>query len=676
MDINAIRDIIAELTLDEKLGMIHGNELFRTKGVERLNIPPLTFSDGPMGVRLEFMPDSWDKINLSDDYVSYLPCNSAIAATFNRKMAYISGSVLGNEARGRGKDVILAPGVNVKRSPLCGRNFEYFSEDPYLIKEMCVQYIKGVQQWDVAACVKHFLANNQETDRHNVDTIIDEATIREIYLPAFVGAIRDGGCYCLMGSYNKINGSFGSYHKKYLDEYIRDELRYDGLIISDWGAVKETKEAAESALDVEMSITDNFDEYYFAKPLKEMILRGEIDESVIDEKVEHCLLLMDRLHMLDGLRKSGSYNLHRHHDYAYEIAAESYVLLKNDNKHLPLDKKVKKILVVGSNANKLHALGGGSAEIKAFYEISPLLGIKSLLGGNTIVDYAQGYSENIYRTADYERWQERSLDIDCFYVESDEEAEKKMSELRKILREEAVKKAKDYDEIIYVGGLDHTPGNDCEGEDRKSLKLPYEQDELIKQLLAINPNTVVVMIGGSAIDMSSWIDNCNSLIYGYYAGMESGSALAAVIFGDVNPSGHLPETFYSDLSQCGAHALGDFGKRDRVEYKDKNLVGYRYVDYYGLKPLFPFGYGLSYTDYKITDCVLDYKDSVVDVTIKNVGDRAGKVLACVYMKGNEGELVKVLCGFEKVLLEPGSSDTVTIKVTEGMDDNHEYFVEI
>ena len=266
-----IKEIVNELTLDEKISMVHGTEFFKTAGVPRLNIPPLVFSDGPMGVRLEYNPADWDRPNLSDDYVTYLPCNSALASTFNRELAFDTGSVLGEEARGRGKDVILGPGVNIKRSPLCGRNFEYFSEDPYLAKELAVEYVKGVQQWDVAACVKHFLANNQEVGRLEVDTIVDEEVLREIYMPAFYDAMIRGGAYSIMGSYNRINGKFGSQHTHYLNDVVRDEWGYDGLIVSDWGAVHDSKEAAESGLDVEMSVTPDFDDYYMANPLKKLV---------------------------------------------------------------------------------------------------------------------------------------------------------------------------------------------------------------------------------------------------------------------------------------------------------------------------------------------------------------------------------------------------------------------
>ena len=683
-----IEEIIAELTLDEKLSMIHGNGMFETAGVERLNIPPLIFSDGPMGVRLEFEKDSWEKKGLSDDYVTYLPCNSALAATFNRELAYETGSVLGEEARGRGKDVILGPGVNIKRSPLCGRNFEYFSEDPYLTKELAVEYVKGVQQWDVSACVKHFLANNQETARLEVDTIVDEEVLKEIYMPAFHDVLTRGGCYSLMGSYNRINGKFGSQHTHYLNDVVRDEWRYDGLIVSDWGAVHDTVEAAESGLDVEMSVTPDYDDYFMASPLKKLVEEGRISEELINKKTEHILILMNRLNMLDGERKSGAYNTEEHREKALRVAEESVVLLKNDKNILPLDKKVKKLLVIGENADKLHALGGGSAELKSLYEISPLMGIKKLLGGNTAVKYVKGYSSDIYRGDIDEKWQERSLDLSFIRVNSSEEADEKMKELRKQLREEALAAAKEYENIVFVGGLDHVPGHDSEGDDRQDIKLPYEQDILIKELLKIRPDMVMVLTGGCAVDMREWIDDSHALLWGWYGGMEGGTAVAEALFGDINPSGRLPETFYHDLSECSAHAIGEYGHRDRVEYKDGIYVGYRYTDKFGITPQFPFGYGLSYTTFECSNAVTDEESSTVTCEVSNTGSMAGKVSILVYMKGGDeapagseaqndistaGEPIKVLSGFEKIFLEPGEKKTVTVNITDGVIKGREYF---
>ena len=693
-----IKELINELTLDEKISMIHGAAFFETAGVERLGIPPLVFSDGPMGVRLDFVKDSWEKKNLSDDYITYLPCNSALAATFNRELAFETGSVLGEETRGRGKDVILGPGINIKRSPLCGRNFEYFSEDPYLTKELAVEYVKGVQQWDVSACVKHFLANNQETDRLAVDTIVDEEVLREIYMPAFYDVLTRGNCYSLMGSYNRINGKFGSQHTHYLNDVVRDEWGYDGLIVSDWGAIHDTVEAAESGLDVEMSVTPDYDDYFMAEPLKKLVKEGSISEELIDKKIEHILILMNRLNMLDGERKTGAYNTEEHRKSALKVAEESVVLLKNDKNILPLDKKIKKLLVIGENADKLHALGGGSAELKALYEISPLMGIRKLLGGNTKIEYAKGYSCDIFRGDTEDKWQERSLDLDFVRVGSSEEADAKMKDLREQLRKEALELAKEYENIIFVGGYDHVPGHDSEGDDKPDIKLPYEQDILIKELLKIRPDMTIVLTGGSDVDMREWIDDAHALLWGWYGGMEGGTAIAEALFGDINPSGRLPETFYHDLSECGAHAIGEYGTTGRVEYKDGIYVGYRYTDRFGVTPQFPFGYGLSYTTFELGGGKLDKEVDAYVCTVKNTGSREGKVSVLVYMKGKkeriltdssdaskpagshtlkgmsgQDEPVKVLAGFEKVSLKPGETKEVAICITDGIIEGREYF---
>ena len=409
-----IEDLLGQLTLDEKIGMVHGAGLFRTEGVERLGIPPLKSSDGPMGVRNEFDNAHWITVGTTDDYVSYLPSNSALAATWNKERAKEAGRVLGEETRGRGKDVILAPGINIKRDPLCGRNFEYMSEDPKLVEELAVPLIEGIQENDVAACVKHFAANSQETDRLWVDTVVDERTLREIYLPGFEAAVKKADTYSLMGAYNLLNGAHCCENKVLLDQILRKEWGYDGTVISDWGGVHKTKEAAECSLDVEMSITDNFDEYALADPLREAVKKGEVSESSIDEKVRNILRMMFRLKMIGEQtleRKAGAYNTPEHRQTILETARESVVLLKNENGRLPIKKEgLKKIAVIGCNAEQIHSNGGGSAEIKALYEISPLMGMKMTLGGNTEVVFARGYYIPEREPEGEANWQEASLE--------------------------------------------------------------------------------------------------------------------------------------------------------------------------------------------------------------------------------------------------------------------------
>lgn len=667
------QEILKKLTLDEKIGMIHGAALFQTAGVERLGIPPLKMSDGPMGVRQEFEPANWKTIDHTDDYVTYLPCNSALASTWSRDLAYAMGSVLGEEARGRGKDVILAPGVNIKRSPLCGRNFEYFSEDPYLTKELAVPYIKGVQLWDVAACVKHFAANNQETERLWVDVDIDENVLREIYLPAFHDAVTKGDAYTIMGAYNKLYGEHCCQSDFLLRKILREEWGYDGVVISDWGAVHDTKEAAESELDIEMSVTYDFNDYFMANPLKKKIEAGEIAESVVDKKVLHILMLMIRLHMLDGKRKSGAYNTPEHRATALSVARESFVLLKNEKNRLPLKKEaLKKVLLVGENAECIHSNGGGSAEIKALYEISPLMGLKTHLGGNVEVSYAQGYCREEKKEEGDANWQETSLENGggSTKEEAAKTIDKALEEKRKALRDEAVRLAADYDTVIYIGGLNHD--HDSEGNDRKDMKLPYEQDILIQELFKVKQDMIVVLLGGSPVEMGAWIDQADTLLWGWYAGIEGGNALADVLLGNVNPSGKLPETFYKMHLDCSAHAVGEFATEKTVSYKEGIYVGYRYNEKEGIVPQFPFGYGISYTTFAYRDMKVDRAKHEVSCYVKNTGGVDGAEVVEVYRLAKKGSdaPVKELKGFEKVYLKAGEEKQVTVSVEEETEDRN------
>lgn len=675
---NRAREIVSKLTLEEKIGMIHGAKLFETEAVERLGIPALVMSDGPMGVRQEFQEGTWIPVGGSDDYVTYLPCNSALASTWNRELAYDFGSVLGEEARGRGKDIILGPGVNIKRSPLCGRNFEYFSEDPYLTKELATSYIKGVQNWDVAACIKHFAVNNQETERLWVDVDIDEGALREIYLPAFYDAVKKANVYSVMGAYNKLYGEHCCESEFLLNRILREEWGFDGVVISDWGGVHSTKRAANSQLDLEMSVTFDFDDYCMANPLKEKILSGEIDEKLVDEKVVHILMLMMKLHILDGeKRKSGAYNTPEHRKKALRIARESLILLKNEKNQLPLKReKLKKILLIGENAQKLHANQGGSAEIKALYEISPIMGLKSQLGGNVQIDYVQGYCGEERKTDSDINWQEDSLK-DGGGQRREEKQDEELMKKRSLLRKEAVSMASQcdkYDTVIYIGGLSHE--QDSEGNDRADMKLPYEQDRLITELLDVREDMIVILIGGSAVEMNAWIDRASTVLWSWYAGMEGGNALAEVLLGKVNPSGKLPETFYKKLSDCSAHAVGEFGKEEVVRYKEGRYVGYRYQEKYGIKPEFCFGYGLSYTKFEIEVEKFDSDRGEVVCLVRNIGKMDGSEVVQVYKirRERDGLDYPELKGFEKIFLKAGEQGRIVIKLDVVGEDAREYEV--
>lgn len=668
-----INELLGKLTLDEKIGMIHGAGLFQTKAVERLGIPAVKMSDGPMGVRQEFENDAWKAVGHSDDYVTYLPCNSALASTWNRRLAYEAGKVLGEEARGRGKDVILAPGINIKRSPLCGRNFEYMSEDPYLSGEMAVPLIRGIQTSDTAACVKHFALNSQETERLWVEVEVSERALREIYLPAFQKAVKEGNSYSLMGAYNRYKNEHCCESKELLNRILREEWGYDGMVVSDWGAVHKTKEAAESGLDIEMSVTDDFEEYCMANPLKEAVKSGQISESLIDEKVRNILRMMCRLHMLDQEeRNQGCYNTAEHRRSVLEAARESIVLLKNEEGTLPLAvEATKKVLVIGDNADRIHSCGGGSAEIKALYEISPLMGIKKFLGGNAEVTYIQGYIADDFESQDQDmNWQADSLENGGGATVQKEKADEALLKKQKELRSEAVRMAAEYDTVILIGGQNHL--QDLEGHDRPDMKLPYAQDQLIQEVLKVNPETILVMVSGSPVEMP-WIQNVKTLVWQWYAGMEGGTALAEVLFGEVNPSGRLPETFPIRHTDCSAHCIGEFPGGDKVEYKEGIFVGYRYYDTKKIPVLFPFGYGLSYTKFEISDLEVNVERSGddpkvhVSLYVTNIGDREGKETIQIYV-GKDKSLVERPCkelrAFEKVELDKGEKKQVTFDLTK------------
>ena len=661
IDENKIEEIIKCLTLKEKIGMIHGVGLFRTEGVERLGIKPLKMADGPMGVRNEFPDDSWVPYGYSDDYVSYLPCNTALASTWNRELAYKEGYVLGNEARGRGKDVILAPGINIIRSPLCGRNFEYMSEDPYLTKEIAVPYIKGVQENDVAVCVKHFAVNNQETERLNVDVVVSDRALREIYFPAFEAAVKEGNAYSIMGAYNKIWDQYCCHNPKLLKEILREEWGFDGVVISDWSGVHDTKEAAEGGMDIEMSVTYNFDEYFFANPMIHAVEKGIVSEEVIDDKIRNILRMMYKLKIFSEDRKNGEYNSYENREKTLEIARESIILLKNEDNVLPLkEKELKKIAVIGENADIRHSLGGGSSEIKALYEITPLLGLKMKLGGNTEVKYARGYTHN------------------------DDEREEVLKE--------AIELAKKSDAVIFVGGLKHTKENfelyqnalhstkeddvvniDSEGNDKTNMLLPYKQDEVIKELLKVNKNTVLVISTGSPVEMASFASDAKAIIQTSYNGMEGGKALAEVIFGDVNPSGKLSYTVPVRLEDSPAHSLGEFPGTDKVRYDEDIFVGYRYFSSYDVKPLFAFGHGLSYTEFKYDNLKVEINelendiDFTVALELTNVGKAKGAEVVELYINDVDSTVKRPnieLKGFEKIHLEPNETKTVKINLNK------------
>lgn len=689
-----IEKTVKKLTLDEKLAMIHGAALFKSGAVERLGIPAITTSDGPMGVRAEFMSDRWIPAGNNDDMVSYLPSNSALASTWNPELAHDMGHVLGAEARGRGKDVILAPGINIKRDPKCGRNFEYMSEDPKLAATLAVPFIQGVQENDVAACVKHFAVNCQETDRLMVDEEIDDRTLYEIYLPAFKAAVQEGGAYSIMGAYNKINGYHCCENKMLLDGILRMEWGFDGAVISDWGGVHKTKEAAECSMDLEMSVFPDFDDYKLANPLKELVEKGEVSEDRIDAKVRNLLRMMYRLKMIGkhkDSRQAGAYNAPEHREAILKTAEESMVLLKNENKILPLDaKKIKKLVVIGQNAAKIHSDGGGSAEIKSLYEICPLMGLKMYLGGNVQVEYVKGYYVPEKPKTFEQNWQATSLDdlkdTNVGKAVRDEahehenhrkgeeerlaKLEKEKVEIHEKNRQlfaQAVEAAKDADAVIFVGGLNHDI--DSEGFDRSDMKLPYEQDLLIEELLKVRKDTIITFVGGSPVEMP-WRDKAQAILWSYYAGMETGNAFAKVIFGEVNPSGKLAETFPARYEDCATGKNGQFGKWGAIKLEEGLYYGYRHFDRQRIAPAFCFGHGLSYTTFEYSGLTMKAekgKNVKLSFTVKNTGKKAGAEIVQVYVAPIAPSVdrpVKELKAYAKVELAAGKSKKVNLTLTQ------------
>lgn len=641
--INKIEHLLSELTLDEKLSMLHGDNVYDTKGVKRLGIPPFHFSDGPMGVRGEFDRETCSYTLNTDDFATSFPCITALAATWDPQLAYETGNALGREVRGRGKDVSLSPGINIQRSPLCGRNFEYMSEDPHLISKMCVPFIEGIQNNDVSACIKHFVANNQETRRMDVNVEMDERALHELYLPGFQAAVQEGHCMAVMGAYNRFRGEFCCQNTALIQDLLRNTWGFNGMVISDWGAVHDTKKALDAGVHFEMNVNNQYNDYYYANPLKEQIQSGEIKEETIDNLIRRILEMMFRLKMMDPVhRKSGAYNTPENRKSVYQTARDSIVLLKNEKHLLPLPKDPHRtIAVIGENANRLHAFGGGSSEVRALYEITPLLGLKMYLGGNYQVNYAKGYS-------------------------SDKE------ENQTHLFEEAVRLAEHSDLVLYVGGLNHE--FDMESADRTDLKLPFEQDKLIAALLKVNPNTVIINMSGSPVEMRKWVDQAHTLIQYWYSGTEGGTALAQMLFGDVNPSGKLPVTFPKALEDTPTARFGEFPGDDTVHYREGIYVGYRYYDTFDVEPEFCFGHGLSYTDFSYHDLHVnisknEQNEPVMNVafSLTNTGSVAGAEVAQLYVSDPECTVdrpKKELKQFAKVFLQPGETKEISMQLSK------------
>lgn len=656
-----IEKLIKKMTLEEKVGLLHGNSKFYVAGVERLGIPEWSLSDGPHGVRAEINRHDWAYAGWTNDSASYFPTGTAFAAAWNPELAYRRGEVLGEEARWRKKDVLLGPGVNIIRSPLCGRNFEYMSEDPYMNSVLAVAYIKGLQSRDVACSVKHFAVNNQETNRTTVDVECSERALREIYLPAFKAAVQEGGALTVMAAYNKFRGEFCAENNYLVRKILRNEWGFDGVYVTDWGAAHSTVPSMEAGLDLEMgTLIDKYEDWYYANPLIEAVKSGKIPMSLVDEKVGDVLRVMIKTNVLDPKKRfgPGSMNTKEHQQATYDAAAEAIVLLKNQNNLLPLDfSSIKSLAVIGDNATRKHSNGGLSSEIKAVYEVTPLEALRAKWGDKVDIRFAQGY-EKLSTFVEGSNNGQSSGTFSSKTQESD------------ALLKEAVEVARTSDVALLVCGLNHD--YDTESFDRLNMDIPYGQVELIQEVVKANPRTIVVMIAGSPLNMAA-VDICSpAIVWAWFNGMEGGNALVDVLSGKVNPSGKMPFTTPVSLDQSPAHALGNFPGRDlKVNYEEDILVGYRWFDTKGLPVVYPFGYGLSYTTFNYSNLNTDKKtydqaDTIqATFTLTNTGDHEGAEVAQLYVSDPVCSVmrpVKELKGFKKVFLKPGESRRITLDI--------------
>ena len=654
-----IDKLVSQMTLEEKIGMLHGNSMFTSGGVKRLGIPELKMADGPLGVREEISRDNWAPAGLTNDFATYYPAAGALAATFNEEMAYTFGNSVGQELRARDKDMLLSPAINIVRTPLGGRTYEYMTEDPFLNKKMAVPMVVGLQDNDVMACIKHYAANNQETNRDFVDVQIDERTLREIYLPAFEASVKEGHAYSVMGAYNKFRGEYLCENDYMLNKILRDEWGFKGVVVSDWAAVHSTVKSLKSGLDIEMGTPKPFNEFFLADKLIAAAKNKEISEAEIDIHVKRILRTLFQVKAMGGKdRVKGSIATEAHYQDAYKIAAEAIVLLKNDNNALPLKLDgVKSIAVIGNNATKKNALGGFGAGVKTKREITPLDGLKNRLPSSVKINYAEGYLE---------RYDEKNKG-NLGNITSTGPVT--IDQLDPAKLQEAIEAAKKSDVAIVFAGSNRD--YETEASDRRDLHLPFGQEELIQKIVAVNPRTIVVMVAGAPFDVDAVSKKTKALVWTWFNGSEGGNALADVLLGKVNPSGKLPWTMPKKLMDSPAHATNSFPGDKTVNYVEGILVGYRWFDTKNIAPLYPFGFGLSYTTFTIENAKADKTEYALNETIsvavdvKNTGKVDGKEVVQLYTSKSDSKVTraaKELKGFKKVLVKSGDSNTVTIKV--------------
>lgn len=624
-----IKEIISQMTLEEKASLCSGSNFWNTKPIERLNIPSIMMTDGPHGLRKQAA--SADHLGINESVPSTcFPTASALACSWNRDLLKEMGVALGEECQAEDVSIILGPGVNIKRSPLCGRNFEYYSEDPYLSSELAKNQIQGIQSQGVGTSLKHFAANNQEHRRMTIDTIIDERTLREIYLASFETAVKEGKPWTVMCAYNKINGEYCCEHPKLLSEILRDEWGYEGFVVSDWGAVNDRDKCLEAGLELQMPADNGISDALIVEAVK----NNKISEDVLDRAVERLLHITFKA--VEGNKENATYNQEEHHELARKVARECVVLLKNEENILPLNKE-EKVAVIGELATKIRYQGGGSSHINPTKLDNTYEEIVNLANKDNVL-YSRGYD----------------LAQDDTIEELVEEAKKIASEVDKV--------------ILFIGLPERY---ESEGFDRTHLNIPKNQEEIIKEIKAINKNIVVVLSNGSPIEMP-FVNDVKGLVEGYLTGQAGGKAIADILYGEANPCGKLAETFPMKLSHNPSY-LNFPGEVNKVEYKEGIFVGYRYYEKKELDVLFPFGYGLSYTNFEYSDLKVDKKEIddteklSVSVKVKNTGNVFGKEIVQLYVRDVNSKVIrpeKELKGFEKIALNPGEDKEVHFELNK------------
>ena len=665
-----VEDALARMTLEEKVGMTTAQSKFSSRGVPRLGIPEVWHTDGPHGIRPEVLWDDWDQAGWTNDSCTAFPALINLAATWDKEMSLLYGHNIGEEARYRKKDILLGPGVNICRTPLNGRNFEYMGEDPFLAGAMVVPYVKGVQEEGVAACVKHYAVNNQEFQRTQSNSVVDDRTLHEIYLPAFKAAVQEGNAWAIMGSYNLYNGQFNCHNEKLLMDILKGDWGFDGVVVSDWGGCRDDEEAVLNGLDIEMgtwtnglrgAASDSYRNYHMADPYLKGLREGKYTTKELDDKVRRILRVIFRTSMRPE-PNYGRFVCPEHYQAARDISAAGVVLLKNENNVLPLQvAEGAKVLVVGENAVKKMVVGGGSSNLKTAYEVNPLEGLQNAFGDKAEIVWERGYVG----------------DTSTSYNLVDTGQDLTDNRSPKVLIAAAVEAAKDADYVIFVGGLNKSANQDNEGTDRLDTNLPYGQQDVIEALAEVAEKFVVVNISGSPVSMP-WADKADAIVQGWYGGTESGNALADVLTGKVNPSGRLPFSVpfkYADgpiKTERQYPGIKEEGDQFWQTYYDEGVyVGYRWYETNNIPVQWAFGHGLSYTTFEYSNAKAAKPSMKADgtmkvtVDVKNTGNCDGHEIVQLYIADPVASIdrpVKELKGFEKVYLKAGEKKTVSFEI--------------